>query len=340
MSIEPPSSHPREISVAEPVTPAYERVKTMLFKPFDLGKWITIGFCAWLAGLGESGGFQGGYNGGGGNHFNSGGDPMEQFRHFYHQARDYVTDNLYWIVPVAVTMGMVLLALWILLLWLNSRGKFMFLHCVALDRAEVREPWEKYGVSAISLFWFRLVLGLIAMALMLTQLVIVVMAVVGIELHGGFNRMDLGGVMMAAIMVLGLIFCGVIFAIIHKFMVDFVVPIMYLRGGRCLAAWREFGGLLAAYPGQFALYILFQIVLSMAIGILVVMVILLTCCIAGCLMALPFIGTVVLLPVLIFKRAYPLYFLAQFGPQFDVFPAAVPPAPPVSPAPPMPPPTA
>ena len=50
----PPSSRPREISVAEPVAPALERVKQMLFKPFDLAKWITIGFCAWLAELGES----------------------------------------------------------------------------------------------------------------------------------------------------------------------------------------------------------------------------------------------------------------------------------------------
>jgi len=31
-------------------------------------------------------------------------------------------------------------------------------------------------------------------------------------------------------------------------------------------------------------------------------------------------GTVLLLPVLVFKRAYPLYFLAQFGPEYDVFP--------------------
>jgi hypothetical protein len=27
------------------------------------------------------------------------------------------------------------------------------------------------------------------------------------------------------------------------------------------------------------------------------------------------------LPVLVFKRAYALYYLAQYGPQYDVFPA-------------------
>jgi hypothetical protein len=68
----------------------------------------------------------------------------------------------------------------------------------------------------------------------------------------------------------------------------------------------------------------------MAIGIIVLLAILATCCIAGCLLLLPFLGTVLLLPVLVFKRAYPLYYLAQYGPQYDVFP--VPPALPSLPA--------
>ena len=56
MTIGPVTNSHREISVTEPVSPALERVKTMLFKPFDLGKWFTIGFCAWLAFLGKGGG--------------------------------------------------------------------------------------------------------------------------------------------------------------------------------------------------------------------------------------------------------------------------------------------
>jgi hypothetical protein len=85
--------------------------------------------------------------------------------------------------------------------------------------------------------------------------------------------------------------------------------------------------LLSARPGIFVLYVLFQIVLSMAIAALVVMAVLATCCISCCLLLLPYVGTVVLLPVLIFKRAYPLYFLAQFGPEYDVFPPPTPPMP-------------
>jgi hypothetical protein len=326
MTIGPVTNSHREISVTEPVSPALERVKTMLFKPFDLGKWFTIGFCAWLAFLGESGG--GGFNSGFNNSFNTnhGGSAGDSLRHGYHQARDYVLNNLDWIIPVTAGAMILLLALWLLVLWLSSRGKFMFLHCVALDKAEVGEPWNKFEREANSLFWFRLGLGLIGTVLMLPMLAGIAVIVVRMVLRG---EPDLAGIMAAA--GLGLLFfaAAIVFALIHKFTTDFVVPILFLRGGKCLAAWREFWGLLADNAGLFTLYILFQIVLDMAIGIIVLGAVLITCCCAGCLMAIPYLGTVLLLPVLVFRRSYPLYFLRQFGPGYDVFPSA-PPAPPVT----------
>lgn len=120
MNIQPPSSHPREIGVTEAIEPAYERVKQMLFKPFNLTKWITIGFCAWLAGFGESGG-GGGFNGfnGGDHHFN-GNNGGEHIRQVCHQARDYALVNLYWIIPVAIMVVLVVVALWLLVLWLST----------------------------------------------------------------------------------------------------------------------------------------------------------------------------------------------------------------------------
>jgi hypothetical protein len=134
--------------------------------------------------------------------------------------------------------------------------------------------------------------------------------------------------MMAVGLALLFFAATIVFALIHKFTTDFVVPIQFVRGGKCLAAWREFWGLLADNAGLFTLYILFQIVLAVAIYIIVLVAFLLTCCFC-CLALLPYIGTVLLLPVLVFKRSYPLYFLRQFEPGYDVFPPA-PSAPPVT----------
>jgi hypothetical protein len=66
------------------------------------------------------------------------------------------------------------------------------------------------------------------------------------------------------------------------------------------------------------LYLLFKIVIGLGMGLLAVVATCATCCIAG----LPFIGTVILLPLPVFQRAYSVYFLEQFGADWEVFPSA------------------
>jgi hypothetical protein len=110
---------PADVSVVPPVGQAIERVKRVLFQPFDLGKWITIGFCAWLAHLGQ-GGFNANYNFG-----SPHGGGAGAVREWVEQAWHYVTDNLIWIVPLAAVLLLVGVAFWVLLLWLSSRGRFI-----------------------------------------------------------------------------------------------------------------------------------------------------------------------------------------------------------------------
>ncbi|HUW17831.1 MAG TPA: hypothetical protein VMW16_00845 [Sedimentisphaerales bacterium] len=102
---------------------------------------------------------------------------------------------------------------------------------------------------------------------------------------------------------------------------------MYLRGSTCLEGWRQFRGLLSANAGRFTLYILFQILIAAATSAIVVAFGLLTCCCGFFLLAIPYLGTVLLLPLLAFMRAYSLHYLAQFGPAFDVFTQAPSPQP-------------
>ena len=133
---------PEQVSVTLPVSQAIERMKRVLFQPFDLNKWFVIGFCAWLAGLGQHG-FSAGYHGGGPS---SGSDLRQWVEH----AREFVANNLYWIVPVAVAVTVIGLTVWLLVLWFSSRGRFMFVHCVALDKAEVAVPWSTSQAKPIA----------------------------------------------------------------------------------------------------------------------------------------------------------------------------------------------
>jgi len=298
-----------EISVTAPLGLAFDRMAKILFRPFDLSKWVVIGFCAWLAFLGEGGG------GGGSPGWNKSSRHTDA-KHEWHRATHYVTENAYWLVPVVVAAVVVCIGLWLLLLWLNSRGKFMFLHCVALDKAEVAEPWNKFAGEANSLFVFRILLGLIGATIILPLAALIGFAV---YLMSGANQLTLMGVLMGVGAGLAIFAAGIALLVIRKLTMDFVVPIMFLRRKKCVDAWQEFSIVLKAGVGSFVLYFLFQLLMHIVIVTALLILLVLTCCIAGCVLAIPYVGTVLALPLFVFLRAYSLYYLAQFGQEYDAF---------------------
>lgn len=301
------------ISVTAPVSPAFARVRTVLFAPFDLGRWLAIAFCAWLACLGEAGGLGGGLN------YRFGSDHHNYERSFA-QARDWVMDNLYWLAPVVVAGLIVGVVLWVVFLWLSSRGWFMFFQCVAENRAEVVAPWTRFAPHANSLFLFRVLLS-VASGLTVTVPILLAGLIVVLLAHSGGAVFGVVGLALAI-----LVGCAVaiFWAVVTKFTYDFVVPFMARFTSSVWDGWEMVLKLIRPHAGVFVLYVLFQIVIKLAILALVVAATLATCCCGGILLALPFIGTALMLPVLVFERAYSLCFLRQFGAEFDFF--APPPA--------------
>ncbi len=305
----------QEISVTAPVSPAFARVKTVLFAPFDIGRWLAITFCAWLACLGEAGGLGGGLN------YRFGTDYHDYQRSFEH-ARDWVMDNLHWLAPLVV-VGLVLsVVLWILFLWLSSRGWFMFFHCVAENRADVVAPWTRYARQADSLFLFRI---LLSVGSGLTVAVPIGLGVLGLVLllHSGGAAFGFVGLALAILIALAV---GIFWAVVAKFTYDLVVPLMSRFTSSVWDAWKLAFNLIRAHAGVFVYYVLFQIVIKLGILALVAVATLVTCCCAAFVLALPFVGTALLLPVLVFERAYSLCFLRQFGPELDFFSPMAPPA--------------
>jgi hypothetical protein len=195
----------------------------------------------------------------------------------------------------------------------------MFLHCVALEKAQISTPWRRYAREGNSLFLFRLVLGLAAWISGLPLLAALIVVIVRMFRRGA---VDAFGILLIVGMVLIFMTGALVLLIVVKLTKDFVVPVMFLRGGTCLMAWREILGLISVNVSQFVVYLLFQIVLAMATGAIVLIAILVTCCLAGCLLMIPYLGTVLLLPVLVFQRSYSLHYLAQYGREYDAFPPA------------------
>jgi len=308
------NSEPGQISVIDPISPAIERIKQMLFRPFDLKKWFAVGFCAWLAYLTE-----------GGANFNfrvpwdNCGPTCGTKSCTVESVRQACPANVVLVVLIVAAVFVVAVAIWLVLLWLSSRGRFMFLNCVARNTDKIKAPWRNYRTTANSLFLFRVaavILFFVALA-----------PLIGVMIWCGV-LLSKGSMYANAFIITGMVFLGLliiaaiaIFSIIMKFTYDFVVPVMYIHGLRCMEAWGRFRSILSGNKGKFTLYILFRIVIGLAIGAIIMTVVLATCCCAACIFMIPYIGTVALLPLLVFERAYSAYYLRQYGDEFDVFAA-------------------
>ena len=300
----------KTISIIKPVNEAIERTKTILFKPFNLEKWFIIGFCAWLAGLFEGSG--------GGLNFNF--NDKDRFdksqlppglMHLWHE---HMT-----LIVIAATAAVILfITLFAVLLWLSSRGKFMFLDCLAKNKAHIKEPWKTFKKQANGLFGFRLLIIAAAMICMI-PLGILTVWFFSLFKSGGANAVV--AAMMVFVMILLIFIVVSIFGLVQTLTFDFVVPILYLQQIGVFKAWGKFLPLLWQNFWKIMLYLLFKLLILLCLGAVVLTMLILGCCFCciSIILFIPYIGTVTLLPLLSFYRLYSLYYLAQFGSEYDVF---------------------
>ncbi len=305
-----------KIEIFKPFGEAFELMKRILFQPFDVKKWFVIGFAAWLANLG-SGSFNYQYN----------------RREDVQKLNEAISQIPH---PILVT-GVCVLILFVLVLivlfaWLRARGRFMFIDCVVKNRGAIAEPWRAFQKEGNSYFLFSLVVAFVLMVFAaLLSLPLIILAIKGryyLYLHR--DRLNVYVLLAIAAWVFAILLVIIAWALIANFM----APVMYRQRYRASGALGIVVRLIAAQPGEILLYCLFLIVLALATAIVACLVTCATCCIA----AIPYIGTVILLPVFVLLRSFSLLFLRQFGPEYDVWASFVPPEflPILSPAPPAP----
>lgn len=289
----------------KPVEEAYGRMKTILFAPFNPTKWLVIGFSAWLAHIFESSfNFQ----------FNlpSPGtwgteDPwagaLEQF----------LTEHLAIVVLLFLVIFFVGMALALVFLWLSARFRFIFLDHVVGNRTELAAPWNRYARRGNSLFLWWAVFGLAAMVLMIALVVPIILLI--IQMAHSFRASQ---ILIIAVLVMFMFLFMMAFQFVLMLLRDFIIPIMYKHDLMTMDAWRRFMPCLRHNIGPFVLYTLLRIGLNLGIGLVMIVLVILTCCCAAILLAIPYVGAVLLLPIHVFFRAFSLYFLRQFGEDLDV----------------------
>ncbi|HVF73080.1 MAG TPA: hypothetical protein VM940_15870 [Chthoniobacterales bacterium] len=312
-----------KIEIFAPFGAAFEWMKTVLFRPFDFVKWLTIAFAAFLAGA-----WGGGFNFSRLGRF-SGGD----WKYRVDRQGDWPSDwhMPEWAIALIILAVLVAIVLALVFMWIGARGRFIFTDCVVRNRGAIAEPWKEYRREGNSLFFFLLIAGAIVGVL---AIVLVLAIVVPLGLFS--QRDETAAAALGISIIVLLIGLGAIWLLLVLFfgvITQFMVPVMYRRRCSAREAFTDVTRLIFRNPGPFVLFVLFGMVLAIAVGLVGMLLACLTCCIG----ALPYISTVLLLPAIVWLTAFKFLFLRQFGDQYDVWAAPLLPQAPALPAEPPPP---
>lgn len=298
-----------QIGFFAPLGRAFERMKHILWRPFDLATWLVLGFAAWLAGLADSAG-------GGGWKLLSNDEGLPRDLHLPELWSDFLPSMI--LLPAIILIVMAVATIMVLVLWLSSRAKLIFLDNVVQGRAAIVEPWHRLRDLGNSLFLWRLAFVVACGLVVLVLLVLFFAPAASLSLSDALEALSYAAM---AVGVMVLVVFGVFAGYIALFLEAFVIPLMYKYELKATEAWGAFLPWLKARPAPFLLYGLLVFALGIGFVVLFAVACVLTCCI----LALPYVGTVILLPVWVTYRLFSVEFLAQFDPGLDLF-APLPPA--------------
>ena len=296
----------RKIEIFTPFGEAFDLTKKILFQPFDLAKWFVIGLAAFLAGH---------FGGGFGFTFPP---RLGDFRHYRpvpHFTPIHYDQFPRWLPVFIISFLVFVFVFTIVFLWLQSRGNFIFTDCIVRNRSAIVAPWREYRKEGNSYFLFRLVVMFAFMVLFLVIALILFSA--GFFSNWHRHHVDPVGLVIVLVVFMA---CWMTLSLAINLVIYFMAPVMYRQRCRAMDAFHQVTRLVFDNAAPFILFCLFAIVLFLAMMAIAMVATCLTCCVA----ALPYIGTMILLPVFVCLRAFGLLFLRQFGPDYDVW-ATVPP---------------
>ena len=280
--------------------------------PFRFDRWLALGFVAFLDQCGRT---QAGFG-----QFPTGtGLPEEVGERggpgpVLSEAGAWLAAHVMVVMALAAVALVVILCLTALVLWINSRGVFMYVDNVSTGRSDVARPWTEHADKAGSYFAWSF--GLTVSALTGGIVLLVAAALVVIRMTRGQGGMP--GSIAALVVLVGLLLTLVIFGMLASMgLRDFVAPLQMKTGLGCGEAVSLFVGLLRAHPGPFAIYVLLKIVFALVLGFVSLIAACVTCCCA----LIPVLSQTILQPAFFFERAWSLHLLRQLG--YDLLPPVV-----------------
>lgn len=312
------------IDFGKPFVGGWQCLVSRLFSPFDFGKWLVLGFALFLAS------FLDGSNptlSWGGHFWDADSIPSLKGDH----PRKILEQWPEW-AGIAGLVGAGILGFWLVLIWLGARGQFVLLDNVVHNRFQIVAPWKAFRGPANRLFGFYVLVS----ALMLVLIVLEIAAVGAMAWNLTHTPGPAEGVSIVPTLVVGGISALSWIPILAFFFLylEMGIPIIYHQRGGPLAAAMKIGQLIRQRPGDILVYLLLRFVMGFVLLMAFYFIGFFTCCIGFIIMGLPYVGSVLTLPVALFRIGFTLDCLAQFGPEYNVWSQVEPPTLPQTPEPP------
>jgi len=254
----------RAISAADAITPAVERTKAFLFRPFSWGTFLKLGLVALITeGLGSN--FRSGSSHRGGGGTGSGRGPI-------HSLSDIPPQ---WIVA-GVAMVLLMIVIAAVVFYLITRLRFAFFHCLVHNTKQIRPGWELYKEQASRFFWLNVSIGFCFLLLV---------GLISIPFVAGFWRlfhemqpggqpnigMLIGLILPLVPIILLLVVLGIALDVILR---DFMLPHYALEDASAGEAWSSVWARVTAEKGQFFAYALLRLILPTVAGIAIFIILL------------------------------------------------------------------
>jgi hypothetical protein len=250
---------------ADIISNSFEKTKQLFF-PIRKDYWFKMGLVSLLGGT-QSGGFGNGYSGGSG----SGNKDLDNlfkgmtFREILtrinHVGIEFMSKYGY-IVGIAFAIIFLLAQVFS---YIGSIFTFVFLDGIVKKEIKIRRSISETRTQAVSLFFFRLVVGLISLAGFLLCIFPLISAFFN-------NRLADFNFWLLIPMILGLILFYTTLGIFLFLVYNFAVPLMYLKKYTFGQGWQYFLKIASGKKFEIFLYWLIKIGLGIVSGIVMLII--------------------------------------------------------------------
>jgi hypothetical protein len=244
--------------------------RKMLFRPFNLKKWLILAFVAIMAGA-MSNGCNLNTSGGNDNHYESSQSCSSPAAPSDCGQLGTPEMAVVWTV-LGIAILFVLLIV-VLFTWLAARFSFVFIEDIVKDDASVKKPFADNAEIGNSYFKFALLFMLTFFACVVAMIALGIFIFAKSGLMAAFSSPEpsgsaIGGFLLVFIpflVVFVIVAAGV--GIFSTMVVDLALPIMYKDKARVLAGIGKAWDIVKANKGNFVVYLLIKLGLGIGAGI-------------------------------------------------------------------------